>query len=464
MNLLILTSLLFLLVSTILYALYMRKNNCTKILNKKDAVFYMVLMTITALIIKVVGSIYYYEHGDMGAFISWMNGLQKDGFAGFYTKHGLAYPPLHIFTVYLLGLINSGLGLMDNSILQILLLKLPALLCDVLTAFLVYRIAQKYMSARAGLAAGFIYLLNPAAIFISSVWGQMDSIYTFFIVLMCYLITEGKLKLSYFVFAAAILFKYQGVIFAPVIICAILDQVILDHFTIKKFFTHLGVGICAIASMVLLHIPFFSGTTASQSLSESYGSAFSSYEFCSVNAYNFWAMLGLNWHTQNETFLSLTYNTWGTIAIVLLVILSIAYSLIIGKKDIRNKYFVIATFVISTMFLFSVRMHERYLFPAIPLILSAFVTKDIIFEHLQDNYGIIKYNKSDVVYYIIYVLFSLVNYYNCAHVLFYYNPFDYNPKAIAIIGISAATLFTWFILIGIMIYKCLFKKKTSKVQ
>ena len=460
MKLLIITTLLSLLLCTTMYVYFLRKKTCTKDLAGKDAVFYIILMLITALIMKVVGSIYYWERGDMGAFISWMKGLQEDGFSGFYTKHGLAYPPLHIFTVYILGIFNSALGFADNSMLQILLLKSPALICDVLTAGLIYIIAAKHMSRKAGLAGCFIYLLNPAAIFISSVWGQMDSIYTFFIVLMCYLVTEKKLKAAYFAFAASILFKYQGVIFAPVIICAILDQVILNKCTVKKFFSHLLVGLSAILAMVLLHLPFFSGTTAEQSISESYGSAFSSYAYCSVNAYNFWAMLGLNWHTQEDTFLSITYNHWGTIAIVSLVIVSIVYSLFARKKNITNRYFVIGTFVISTMFIYSVRMHERYLFPAIPLVLGAFLVKDCC--DVDEN-GNAHYRKSDIIYYIIYILFSLMNLYNCAHVLFYYNPYAYDPKAAAIVGISAGTVVTWGILVGMMVYSCV-KKKNEKTS
>ena len=95
------------------------------------------------------------------------------------------------------------------------------------------------------------------------------------------------------------------------------------------------------------------------------------------------------------------------------------------------------------MFMFSVRMHERYLFPAIPLVLGAFLALDY------------KYNiKRNIVFYIIYVSFSLMNLYNCAHVLFYYNPYAYDPKSTAIVSISAGTLVTWFILVVMMIYTC----------
>ena len=101
-------------------------------------------------------------------------------------------------------------------------------------------------------------------------------------------------------------------------------------------------------------------------------------------------------------------------------------------------------------------MHERYLFPAIPLVLGAFLVKDCC--NADEN---AKYKKSDIIYYIVYVLFSLMNLYNCAHVLFYYNPYAYDPKAAAIVGISAGTVVTWVILVGMMVYSCV-KPKYDK--
>lgn len=438
----VLITVLFLIVMTVAYR-FVKKPYLADI-TLKDAHFYLLLIVISACFLKITGSIFYYERGDMGAFITWVNKLQNEGFAGFYAKYGLSYPPLHIFLVYIIGEICTIFHVGDFSVIQIVLIKSPALICDILTAYYMYKIARKYLSNKAGLIACIVYILNPAVVFNSSVWGQMDSIYTFCIVVMCYLISEKKLKAAYFAFAASILFKYQGIIFTPIIIFATLDNVILDNCNKKKFFSHLFTGLGAIACMVACHLPFIFGNgNASGNASNiigSYGEALTAFRYASVNAYNIWAMFGLNWHTQEDTFLGLTYNTWGTLSIILLVI--VVFIISMKLKNNNSKHYLIAGFIMSTMFLFSVRMHERYLFPAIPLIFAAFLIKPSI--------GL----------FITYCGYTLMNFYNCAHVLFYYNPYDYNPKAAPIVLTSLGTLITWVVMIVSII--CYIKSENKK--
>lgn len=428
---LLFATIFFLVVMAVSYIFVFKNSHKSDSSENKDDTFYLILIIITACIVKCAGSLFYYERGDMGAFIAWINNLQKNGFAGFYTKYGLCYPPLHIFMIYIIGIICSLFKIGNFTTIQILLIKSPALICDILTGLLLYKIGKKHISSKAGLTACTIYLLNPAVFFNSGIWGQMDSIYTLCIVLMCYLVSEKKLKLAYFAFAASILFKYQGVIFTPIIIFAVIDQVILDKCTVKKFFTHLFTGLGAIAAMAVCHMPFIFGNGMAASnantITSAYGEALTAFRYASVNAYNFWAMLGLNWHTQEDTFFSITYNTWGTIAIVLLVAAAFIIFMRAGKS--AEKYPLTAAFIISTMFLFSVRMHERYLFPAMPLLLAAFLMKP------------------GIELFIAYCGFTLMNLYNCAHVLFYYNPYNYNPKASAIILTSVGTILFWLVLV-----------------
>lgn len=430
----ILITLLFIAAMVLAYKLITKSYDTD--ISQKDARFYLILIIISACFLKITGSLFYYERGDMGAFISWVNKLQADGFAGFYAKYGLCYPPLHIFMVYIIGGICTIFHIANYSVLQIMLIKGPALICDILTGYLLYRIGNKYLSSKAGLVACIAYLLNPAVIFNSSVWGQMDSIYTLCIVIVCYLIADKKLKPAYFVFGASILFKYQGIIFTPIIIFAVIDNVILDNCNVKKFFSHLLTGLGAIAAMIVCHLPFIfgNGNAAGNAanLASNYGEALTSFKFASVNAYNIWAMFGLNWHTQEDKFLGLTYNTWGTISIVLLVIVAFIISMMIKKSN--SKHYLIAGFIISTMFMFSVRMHERYLFPALPLIFAAFLVKPCI--------GL----------FITYCGYTLMNFYNCAHVLFYYNPYAYDPKALPIVLTSFGTLITWIIMMISIVY------------
>ncbi|MDE6232416.1 MAG: hypothetical protein K2M60_03600, partial [Lachnospiraceae bacterium] len=175
---LLFATIFFLVVMAVSYIFVFKKSHKSDSSENKDDTFYIILIIITACIVKCAGSLFYYERGDMGAFIAWMNNLQKNGFAGFYTKYGLCYPPLHIFMIYIIGIICSLFNIGNFTTIQILLIKSPALICDILTGLLLYKIGKKYVSSKARLTACTIYLLNPAVFFNSGIWGQMDSIYT----------------------------------------------------------------------------------------------------------------------------------------------------------------------------------------------------------------------------------------------------------------------------------------------
>src|SRR5580698_2945149 len=56
------------------------------------------------------------------------------------------------------------------------LVKLPAILADLGVGALVYAIVRRFAGTGYALGAAALYLLNPATIYISALWGQVDSI------------------------------------------------------------------------------------------------------------------------------------------------------------------------------------------------------------------------------------------------------------------------------------------------
>jgi len=99
------------------------------------------------------------------------------------------------------------------------------------------------------------------------------------------------------------------------------------------------------------------------------------------------------------------------------VVLTLIMSL--HRKDDSTKYPLLGAFIILTMFTFSVRMHERYLYPGLILLLFAYLYKP---------------GKS---LFLCYGGFSLLHFYNTAHVLFHYDYANYNAKAPIILLTSA---------------------------
>ncbi|MEM3124162.1 MAG: hypothetical protein QW756_08785 [Nitrososphaerota archaeon] len=113
---------------------------------------------------------------------------------GFYS-----YPPLWLYWLTISSFIGQGLGL--NA--QIVIIKLPIIISDLLSAWLLHRLAKRYglSEARASQLA-LLFFLNPITVLISSVWGMFDSIAVLFTLTSFYLLQLGKVKLSGLALAA----------------------------------------------------------------------------------------------------------------------------------------------------------------------------------------------------------------------------------------------------------------------
>lgn len=351
---------------------------------------------------------------DMTSFAAWADRMYSVGPGNFYSADVLTdYPPLYMYVLYVVGWLRSAFQIEWMSPSHLVLLKLPAILFDIALSYLIYRVAKKYLEPVKALFLMSAYLFLPAVIVDSAAWGQVDSPHTLMIVLMCLFLMKGNMVPAYFAYVIGVLFKPHTLIFTPVLLIGIVDHVFLDHFSWKKLFTNLAGGVAALASAVVISLPF--GLT---NVLHQYVDTLGSYSYATVNAYNFWALFGLSWVSQDTRFLFLPAKTWGTIVIVLIVA-SVFYFSHRMKKD-PAKYVLLGAYIALTMFTFSVRMHERYSFPAFALLLLAYLFKP------------------EKPLWIAYSGLAVLFYYNTAHVLRFYDPHNYDREHPFILIISAA--------------------------
>lgn len=354
---------------------------------------------------------------DTACFAAWSDRMFAYGPGKFYTSDMFTdYPPGFMYLLYIVGALKAFFRLESYCGAHLVLLKLPAILCDMACGYLVYREAPKTVNPLHAVILSAAYLFNPAVILNSSVWGQVDSVYTLAVVLLCLYLIKGKLLPAYIVFGAGVLLKPQMLVFTPVLLVGIMDYVFLKKFSINKLMYNLSQGLLVIVGMVVLCMPFGLEHVFSQ-----YLSTLGSYPYAAVNAYNFWGFFGLNWVSQDNTFLFLSCKSWGTIVILLIVLFTFVLGL--RMKENPHKYPILGAFIILTMFLFSVRMHERYMYAGLILLLFSYLYKPV------------------KPLFFTYILFSLLHFGNTAHVLFFYDATSYDRKAPVIIAISAGMIF-----------------------
>ena len=194
---------------------------------------------------------------DINCFYSWSKFAFEEGISTFYSSDMFAdYPPGFVYIFYLMGAALSLFKADSSMGIGLLILKFPAILCDIASGILLYRMARKQFSEKQALLLSALYLFNPAVLVDSCIWGQTDSVFTLMVILMCLFLTEGKTVPAYIVYGAGILLKPQTAIFTPILLCGIWDHVISRNFSWRNFFFNLCSGLCVIFCMLLLCTPF----------------------------------------------------------------------------------------------------------------------------------------------------------------------------------------------------------------
>ncbi len=349
----------------------------------------IILVLLAAFVVRLICAKLYPGHKtDMNCFDAWSNMVFHDGFSAFYASDTFTdYPPGYMYILYVIGAIRSIFPMSTDA--AYILLKIPAILCDLGTGYLIYRFAKKHTSDVMSVLLAAFYVFNPAVILNSSLWGQVDAVYTLVLAGMVYLITQKKMIPSYFLFALCIFIKPQAFIFTPLVIFGIVETVFLPKFNKELFWKNLAFGIGAIAAMFIVALPFGIGHVWEQ-----YTATLSSYPHLSVNAFNLWAAFGQNW-AELTTVTSVV----STIFLVGIV----AYTTyVFFKTKNPSKYYFLAAFLALATFMLSTRMHDRYAFPVMVMLLLAFIALP----------------KPQT--FILYLLASLSQFFNTAWVLFCY--------------------------------------------
>lgn len=338
------------------YYYLVRKKLKINISNIKLLIF--TLLTVGLLLRITLALLIQGYPGDISLFKNWATSVASN-FSQFYSgSRSSDYPPFYIYVLYVIGKIGS---ISIFSKFYILLLKLPSILADIAVSYFLYRIAKKYLSLEFSILISAFYIFNPAIFINSTLWGQVDSFFTLIVVISVFLLTENRLCLSAVMFTVAVLMKPQGIIFLPVLFFELVRQKNIKNF-IKVF-----VVVLITAAVIIL--PFAYNKEALW-IFKLYSSTVSEYPYASLNAYNFFSLIGANYAKDSSTLFFISYKAIGMIFIVLTTLFS--WYLYIKADD--SKFAPAAALIqIAGVFTFSVGMHERYLFPAVALSALTFI-------------------------------------------------------------------------------------------
>ncbi|MFY9710887.1 MAG: phospholipid carrier-dependent glycosyltransferase [Candidatus Cybelea sp.] len=308
---------------------------------------------------------------DIASFEAWAIALIAHGSNGFYASTTfIDYPPGYF---YILGIVGRFWSLFFSGHdvgLEVLaiLVKLPAILFDLALGVLIYVVARRFGSEKIALGTAALYLLNPAVVLVSALWGQVDSIACFFALLGAYaLLRSGDFERArstcwivggWIALAYSLLIKPQAAALLPLLVAfAFVDS---RRRCARITATGIGIG-AAILFALLIAEPFHPGNAISTFgwLAHLYSFGSNLYPYNSVNAFNLWALRGTLWVPDDRNVFFLPQYAWG-IALVLAALALIVWRYL---QD-RSPRALLEACAIATLAFFTLatRMHERYIF------------------------------------------------------------------------------------------------------
>lgn len=295
---------------------------------------------------------------DLSLFKDWATSASSNLVKVYSNSRNADYPPLYMYVLAFIGKIGNTSVF---SSYYNLLLKLPSIFADIVTSILIYKLAGKCLSKNISIILSTFYLFNPAVLVNSSVWGQVDSFFTMILVLGVYMLSEGRVGISGVFFTAAVLMKPQGIIFLPILF--------FELVRLKSVREFVKTALISVCTAILIALPFVL-TNGVTWIFKLYSGTVGEYPYASVNAFNFFSLIGKNYAKDTGTILGISYHNLGMAAIVLVTILIF----VIYIKGNNKKLAPAAALIeISGVFTFSTSMHERYLFPAVALSILAYI-------------------------------------------------------------------------------------------
>ncbi len=359
-----------------------------------------------ALLVRLIASgLYVGFKVDIGCFSAWGNMMATDGPLKFYSESAFCdYPPLYMLVLGFISLIGGALDISLSQGFGLVLLKLPAVLCDCIAAVMLMKISKKHVGEKIAAILGIGYALLPTAIVNSAIWGQVDSILVLFMLLTFHLIDEDKFGLSILVYVIGLLFKPQAVLFGPVMLLAAIREFYLIYLAYRredkkdasdrliKGFGFLGASVLL---FVLLSV-LMKNDQDSLWLVNKYMSTLGSYDYATLSSFGLMGLLQGQWVPSDQiAIFGLTYSAIGTALLIVVILLTVLIFLwLITRKNLMDTkwFWVLSAFMLAGAVTVSTRTHERYMFPVIIMLIMSFVRlKDVRFLFMSIGYAFLNF-------------------------------------------------------------------------
>ncbi|MDD6050528.1 MAG: phospholipid carrier-dependent glycosyltransferase [Clostridiales bacterium] len=360
---------------------------------------------------------------DVNCFTAWGNTMAKVGPGLFYQSNWCDYVPGYIYVMGLNGLVAQVLqGIVSPAFVH----KLIPMTCDLLSAWMVYHLAveHEYTRRQAGVFA-LLMAFNPAVFLNSAAWCQIDSVLCVGLMLVAYFAVHRQWTVVLPLYVLCILMKPQALMLGFLGLSALIMEWVRHPATDDEGRRYhrdmlIGLGISAAVALVII-LPFCFHQTSPLWLYNLYQDTLASYPYATLNTANLFYLFDGNWDsianpasTGACLFFADMAAAWGVYAFIrqrgrqrawfLEPILMAVYALVylvlglvvctwlqLGVVTMSMAFALVLPMYIRSgklaqlplcgavlfllLYVFGIKMHERYLFPAIFLLGMAYAIR-----------------------------------------------------------------------------------------
>lgn len=289
-------------------------------------------------------------------WISWSKDIAENGLGNIYSNPEVNNFPL---VLYLLKAYTLFFSADTIDVFSINYLKCFVIIFDFATLAVVISLLKKNSF---NLLLCLVFLLNPAFWYNTVVWGQVDSIHTFF-VFVSVLFAFNKKPFPALVFMLlAVNTKVQAVVFLPLLLMIIFNT---ERTEKPQSYTEVIFSLMVLAAIqFVIFLPFIVSGNFQQTIHSLINSSVDFYPTLSRNAYNLWHLVFADpLNTSDQITFLLPLKLWGILLFVLFYVV-VVFLFIKSKKGLPQ-IFLAFTLISLGFFFFNTQMHERYVHPVV---------------------------------------------------------------------------------------------------
>jgi dolichyl-phosphate-mannose-protein mannosyltransferase len=356
---------------------------------------FLMLLLIAGFLVRVWAATHWQPFPiDMNDWIAWGERMRSVGPRAFYSGGIFAdYAPGYIYVFGLSAWAKHAFFESSSQETYYFLHRLPPILFDLGIAALIYitvdqarkhKLAQPVATAKTKkgkkkakaqprgrdygrlvpIIAASCFLFSPVTWFNSAAWGQLDSSFTFFMVLSVVFLLRDRPMLAVIAYVLGFFLKPQAVTLAP-----LLAVYLLMRYTPIDWAKFAAAGI---VTAFIVIFPFF-GFASFIRLVGVLSKSVEVYPYTSMYMYNVWGVFYRFWTNDTTTIIAgMPARRIGT----LLFLIGVAIGVVLMIREMRKTtdepktlYFFATYFTFMPVMVLT-RMHERYIFPALPFLLG----------------------------------------------------------------------------------------------